>query len=745
MRWPFRRRDLPAVEPVAAWTTVTVWSRPPMTTADTFGLPDVAGTRSLLARRVPMTGLDAPRGRVYGAVAVPRGVVPVRRSGWLRHLLARRPPVVPEPVRPWAVRVLERPAVTPGPLTVATDEYLAAPTSSWVDYPSPVEAPAAPVPVVYAEPDPITAGGWITDESISDLRAVLMAAREGVEAASQEPARVDVGDQRPVQPRRLSLSESRRLGIGSRQPKADPEPSAELPPVEVVEPPPTAIVEPPPAAVVEVPSAAVVEARPVRVVEAAPVARPAPDPIVVQPIAVQAVEPEPVEPRTPEWVTPASAEPELIEQDQFAPVAAEPMISEPNAPEAIAPERTTLEPIIPESITPEPVAQEPIAVVPVEPVTVAPVAVARRPDVSRHVVPEPPPTVVTPAPQRRLGLGEPLPPRERLVVDQLAEPPPEPEPTPARVVYSAHWTEPAPDDLVTVVGAAYGVDVSGTQVHRGTDVATRTDARAYTAAGSVYLPGPLTTTEARATLAHELTHVAQQRVLGTDLPAEWTPAGQALESEAVAAERWVLDGESGPPLVHAPVATVLATLPEPAAYGLPPTVATSTSDGVQRQPLTPMSWTAPDSILALFSDPTEPAGTDTPSPTYTPSTYTSPTIYSPPAHAAPQQETAPPPSPTAPPAEPTAALSPTGVVEFLPSPAEPVESTPVQSPEWLVDRELVERRERLFVLCGQRPANLDDVLDMEELAVKIYHRLRGLLRMELIVDRERAGLLTDFR
>jgi len=33
----------------------------------------------------------------------------------------------------------------------------------------------------------------------------------------------------------------------------------------------------------------------------------------------------------------------------------------------------------------------------------------------------------------------------------------------------------------------------------------------------------------------------------------------------------------------------------------------------------------------------------------------------------------------------------------------------------------------------------------EELAVKLYHRLRGLLRGELIVDRERAGLLTDFR
>lgn len=64
---------------------------------------------------------------------------------------------------------------------------------------------------------------------------------------------------------------------------------------------------------------------------------------------------------------------------------------------------------------------------------------------------------------------------------------------------------------------------------------------------------------------------------------------------------------------------------------------------------------------------------------------------------------------------------------------------------WVVDQELVERRDRLLALCAQRPANLDNVLDMEELAVKLYHRLRGLLRGELIVDRERAGLLTDFR
>jgi hypothetical protein len=76
-----------------------------------------------------------------------------------------------------------------------------------------------------------------------------------------------------------------------------------------------------------------------------------------------------------------------------------------------------------------------------------------------------------------------------------------------------------------------------------------------------------------------------------------------------------------------------------------------------------------------------------------------------------------------------------------PAGVEPARPEPVR----VVDQELVERRDRLLALCAQRPANLDDVLHMEELAVKLYHRLRTMLRGELIVDRERAGLLTDFR
>jgi hypothetical protein len=291
------------------------------------------------------------------------------------------------------------------------------------------------------------------------------------------------------------------------------------------------------------------------------------------------------------------------------------------------------------------------------------------------------------------------------VVDQVTEP--------AEPGVATQWTERPPEDLVAVVGAAHGVDVSGTRVHRGAEVTTRADAvgaRAFTAAGTVFLPdtaGPLATVETRATLAHELTHVAQQRVLGTALPAEWTPAGQALESEAVLAERWVLAGSSGSPLVHAPIARTLASV-----------ASTSTSDGVQRQPLTELSWTAPDEMLAQLASQTE----SPPAPNPEPPSPAPPILVSP---------------------EPTANIP----TVNIPTAEDPAESQPMPEParQWVVDQELVERRDRLLALCAQRPANLDNVLDMEELAVKLYHRLRGLLRGELIVDRERAGLLTDFR
>ena len=38
-----------------------------------------------------------------------------------------------------------------------------------------------------------------------------------------------------------------------------------------------------------------------------------------------------------------------------------------------------------------------------------------------------------------------------------------------------------------------------------------------------------------------------------------------------------------------------------------------------------------------------------------------------------------------------------------------------------------------------------DRLDLDQLTARLYDRLRARIRMELLIDRERAGLLTDFR
>jgi predicted nucleic acid-binding protein len=58
---------------------------------------------------------------------------------------------------------------------------------------------------------------------------------------------------------------------------------------------------------------------------------------------------------------------------------------------------------------------------------------------------------------------------------------------------------------------------------------------------------------------------------------------------------------------------------------------------------------------------------------------------------------------------------------------------------------IAELRARLSELAGRRAPDLDDPVELDELAVRLYGRLRSKLRFELLVDRERAGLLTDFR
>lgn len=78
----------------------------------------------------------------------------------------------------------------------------------------------------------------------------------------------------------------------------------------------------------------------------------------------------------------------------------------------------------------------------------------------------------------------------------------------------------------------------------------------------------------------------------------------------------------------------------------------------------------------------------------------------------------------------------------FPQPHQDVE--PPQAPEPHRDA-LAGYREQLIALCDMRTVDMNDSRSVNELAARLYQPLRGMLCGELIVDRERAGLLTDFR
>jgi uncharacterized protein DUF4157 len=117
------------------------------------------------------------------------------------------------------------------------------------------------------------------------------------------------------------------------------------------------------------------------------------------------------------------------------------------------------------------------------------------------------------------------------------------------------------------------------------------------------------------------------------------------------------------------------------------------------------------------------------------------------AAAAPQPQPPQPQPPQPPPPEPM--LVPMGVQRepevttiMFPTAAEQPPAPPETEPR---HDELAEYRDQLIALCDMRTVDMNDSRSVNELAAKLYQPLRGLLRGELIVDRERAGLLTDFR
>jgi hypothetical protein len=264
-------------------------------------------------------------------------------------------------------------------------------------------------------------------------------------------------------------------------------------------------------------------------------------------------------------------------------------------------------------------------------------------------------------------------------------------------------TEAVPTDIAASFGALTGLDLSGTLVHRGPEVselAHAFQARAFTRSGEIFLPdeaGPLAHGESRALVAHELTHVVQQRVLAPSLPSEDSPDGQELENEAVTAERWFRRGGTPPPrLAHLPITALLARHARPGPERTGPASHTArTADSTRPQPM------AETGVQRL--NVRDQAG---PSAVATTATVAASGNAGPPS------------------------VGPTSINGSADSAPTHAARPPEDSIKPRAD--------------DRRPADLDDPTSLDELTRKIYPRLRRLLKGELLADRERAGLLSDF-
>lgn len=121
-------------------------------------------------------------------------------------------------------------------------------------------------------------------------------------------------------------------------------------------------------------------------------------------------------------------------------------------------------------------------------------------------------------------------------------------------------SEPMPSDMRATIRDLLGVDVGDRMVHRGPAVSAEArsmGAEAFTRDGEVYIAdqvGPLDELKGRATLAHELTHAAQQAAQGNRVD-ESSVVGQFHEVQAQRVEQYVR-GDGGavkpsPELLHA--------------------------------------------------------------------------------------------------------------------------------------------------------------------------------------------------
>ncbi|WP_329056187.1 DUF4157 domain-containing protein [Amycolatopsis sp. NBC_01488] len=317
---------------------------------------------------------------------------------------------------------------------------------------------------------------------------------------------------------------------------------------------------------------------------------------------------------------------------------------------------------------------------------------------------EPAPRAPIPEPPAPAG------PVYRAVLDERMAPPPPADSTalPDTVIV------PVPGELVTLFSRELGVDVSSVPVHRGRAVAARArqlDARAYAQAGQVFLPhhaGDVAEPPVRALLAHELTHAVQQRILGDTQPTPESAEGRELEAAAGLVEHWVAGSGPRPPaLLHRNASSRLDPgRPDP---GRPPGSIVQSAEAAVAVPAEPPP-----------AEPPAPAGA------LAPVSWSWETGFTggPPAGG-------PPPVP--------GGLAPGGLLPGGPMPATEPDTAVATAFEQLADL-----RASVIELRNREPEPRP-VIDLNDLASRLYQHIRSRLRAELIIDRERAGMLADLR
>ena len=735
----------------------TAISPDPPLLAPFLRLPAVAATRALLRKPDERFGFLPPAGRVIGLVRsrpLPAPVHPVRETS------TKMPAVEPSPRR--VVPVVARPTPVHPVLTVAVDEYVGEPH----------------VPV---EPYRSSSFEQLVDQfggGAEALKQAAMLALGGLSSSVEAPPPSRTFQAAPPPERgdrtlrRPTLAQSRRLGLaGSVEvPLSQPEfaPAPTLPPADS-----ESVTELP----LDQPADPVEDQRtlsePVFSLDEfdSPVAE------VVDPVVAEVAEPALMPPQAP----PAQ---EIQQAEDRSPIADPEPVAAPRTPPT--PHRRlglgaplTHPPASKSLPTAQPVSRTtPVVVTRPPAVATRPVAVAPEPvQPSTGDLPPDNPDEPVLASSVEPDRGEvPVPPEQDAVESVTDHPVPQVHPVTAvpslgPVVYRAALDtvpprvddagtdptvrrEPVPAEIVSVFQSTFGLDLADVPVNRGpgvTPLARSVAARAFAQGGEVFLPdeiGDLATPEARGLLAHELTHAAQQRLLGADLPPEQSPEGVELEAVAVTAERWYR-GEGGPPaaLVHLPARVELTetrVATEQARTLIERLTVPRDLSATALQRADEPTGTAGFELLGPTSGattaPYADAGAPIPPPTVSVPSASAPTVAAPiefaPTVSAPVGNTLP-------------AVGPVPGMLFNPPGPLPESVQAGPDPEVHRLRAAVDRLTDAVAELADRPVepatDLTDPATLDELTGRLYDRVRTNLRTELLVDRERAGLLTDLR